>query len=298
MNWEDLARNETQATSPRLLMLISLACLHFYLFATGSFELIIYSHWYGEIKLEPGWGWPAVKRCFSWMIHGWHSGSESDREKAAVYVLEVKLRVGRKLFALVRRGGSSKLDLCRISYLTEINSCWFGGHLAEASTKTHTSQFCYFEDFLASETAIFKGSRPRKVLFLSRCGQHAHHSCVPHFVALRRSLFIHLCFGKQFIWLASGNNRQCLLSTLTPFAIPAVGSGFLQCRVCDPPFNPNLQLSQRWRFLKNSTTLIRFRGSCHCMTEMLNRGSVVKRRIKMGHQSPGVWKPTAHKHAN
>lgn len=44
MNREDLARNETRATSPRLLMLISLACLHFYLFGTGSFELIIYSH--------------------------------------------------------------------------------------------------------------------------------------------------------------------------------------------------------------------------------------------------------------
>lgn len=43
MNWEDLARNETQATSLRLLMLISLACLHFYLSGTGSFELIIYS---------------------------------------------------------------------------------------------------------------------------------------------------------------------------------------------------------------------------------------------------------------
>lgn len=52
------------------------------------------------------------------MIHGWHSsGVRASRKKkkkqlqAAVYLLEVKLGVGRKLFALVRRGGSSKLDL-------------------------------------------------------------------------------------------------------------------------------------------------------------------------------------------
>lgn len=44
MNCEDLARNETQATSPLLLMLISLARLHFYLSGAGGFELIIYSH--------------------------------------------------------------------------------------------------------------------------------------------------------------------------------------------------------------------------------------------------------------
>lgn len=235
MNCEDLARNETQATSPRLLMLISLACLHFYLSGTGSFELIIYSHWYREIKLEPGWGWPAVKRCFSLMIHGWHSlGVRASRKnplQSAVYLLEVKLRVGRKLFALLRRGRSSKLylleDFLRVWHRRALSSCsrlmlvW---RPSSRGINQHTELWVPLLFRLRSNLGRhFQGVMTTRRFSSIAPWPTCKHFCAQHFFAPRRSSFIHLCFGTKFISLASGNNHHRLLSKLTPLAIPAVG---------------------------------------------------------------------------
>lgn len=48
----------------------------------------------------------------------------------------------------------------------------------KAPTKTHSSQLCLFEDFVATVAAIFEGSRLREAFLPSRRNQHAN-NCAP-----------------------------------------------------------------------------------------------------------------------
>lgn len=91
-----------------------------------------------------------------------------------------------------------------LALLGEVGLCWSEGYLAEASTKTHTSQLCRFKYFVATKAAIFKGSRLRSFPSIKQW-PICKHLCALQFFALRRSLFFYLCFGTKFIWLASGN---------------------------------------------------------------------------------------------